>query len=865
MSIAARRCVQKGGRTDVTPSGFAQNRGGWRCGLLVLAAVLTGAGWLRANAQGTVGYQLPPEEIRALADMPPTPQALLDPRNATIAYLHREPYESLAWLSRPDLRLAGLRVDPANAVAHTITLSDNRPIRLDPAHALSIQRIGTDPSPVAISGLPAQARLAHVIWSPDGRHLAFVQVAADRAELWVADAHTMRARRLLAGGVNATLGNPLVWFRDGQALLVKVQATAKPRVDAQETLPEGPLVQESGGRKVSNRTFQDLLRSAADERQFEAMASSRLMRVPLRGRATHWAGPGLYRDLRFSPDGSLLLAETLQRPFSHRAPLDRFPLRHTLLDRAGKELLLVSDRPLSEALPRGRMAVPPGRRNIDWRADAPATLVWFEALDGGDPAHVAPSRDALVTWDAPFEEPPRTLLETKNRLREVLWGTAQDAVARDEWWDTRETRVYAFAPDGSQPARVLIERDLQDAASDPGVFSRQAGRFAEPVLRLEQGHAWLVGNRVGADGEVAFLDRIDLHSGNRSRTYQSAPSAQVETAIAQVGEGTGSLLLRIESPVEQPDYHLRRLEPGVPGTRLTHFGPLGSPLAGVTQRVLPYTRGDGLSLGGMLYLPAQGCDSDRKLPLLIWAYPVEYKTRSSAAQTAVDNRRFPRLDFKSPVFWAARGYAVLDQAAFPIIGEGDSEPNDTYLPQLKANARAAIDAAVELGCIDPARIAVGGHSYGAFMVANLLTHTDWFAAGIARSGAYNRTLTPFGFQREERSLWEAPEAYLAMSPFLHAETMKTPLLLIHGQEDGNAATQVMQSERYFAALGALGAPARLVLLPQESHSYLARESVMHVLWEQDQWLERYLASCPTSAPARERVEADGSGRCAALR
>ena len=56
------------------------------------------------------------------------------------------------------------------------------------------------------------------------------------------------------------------------------------------------------------------------------------------------------------------------------------------------------------------------------------------------------------------------------------------------------------------------------------------------------------------------------------------------------------------------------------------------------------------------------------------------------------------------------------------------------------------------------------------MVANLLSHSNLYAAGIARSGVYyNRTLTPFGFQSEQRSYWEAPNVYYTMSPFMHAE------------------------------------------------------------------------------------------------
>ncbi len=76
--------------------------------------------------------------------------------------------------------------------------------------------------------------------------------------------------------------------------------------------------------------------------------------------------------------------------------------------------------------------------------------------------------------------------------------------------------------------------------------------------------------------------------------------------------------------------------------------------------------------------------------------------------------------YGSPIYWVTKGYVVLDDASFPIVGEGDEEPNDTFIKQLVSNAKAAIDAVDNLGYIDRNKVAVGGHSYGAFMTANLL-------------------------------------------------------------------------------------------------------------------------------------------------
>lgn len=794
-----------------------------------------------AAAQMPARYQLPPADILALADAPAAPQVLSDSRNTILLLLAQDSYPPLAELSAPEMRLGGLRIDPRTHVANTITLSDNKPVRLIYSRGITLQRVDGS-GPLVVSGLPLQPRLAYFTWSPDETQVAFTHTGDDGVEVWVLDLAKASARRLTAPRANASLGNPISWFRDGRALLVRMLLASPPAlVDPQKATPTGPIVKVSDGGKASNRTFQDLLDGPLDDDNFEALTTAELVRVPLHGSASRWAGPGMYRSTQFSPDGVYLLTETLQRPFSHSTPLDRFPAQHDLLDANGKLLLTVAQLPRSDNLPRGRMAVHAGRRNIGWRADADATLVWVQALDNGDPAKPAAYRDALHAWAAPFVAAPRVLLKLTGRFKNVVWGDDRHAVVQDEWWDTRETRTYVFAPTQPESSRVLFHRDVQDRYADPGHFSTTRDARGQTRLRLEGSHAWLIGEGHSAEGQFPFVDRIDLSDGDTQRRYRSALRGRAETIVELSGPAADTALVQIESPSEYPDYYLRNLASADAPQRLTNFGTPYPSLRGVHKQILDYRRADGVALSGVLYLPAQyDRASGDKLPLLIWAYPVEYKSRDSAAQVVVNPDRFTRLDFKSPVFWVARGYAVLDRAAFPIIGEGGHQSNDTYLPQLKADARAAIDAVVALGVADPRRVAIGGHSYGAFMVANLLTHTDWFAAGIARSGAYNRTLTPFGFQREERTYWQAPDVYEAMSPFLHAQQMKTPLLLIHGQDDGNAGTHTMQSERYFAALKAQGAPARLVLLPHESHAYQARESVLHVLWEQDQWLSRYV-------------------------
>jgi dipeptidyl aminopeptidase/acylaminoacyl peptidase len=362
----------------------------------------------------------------------------------------------------------------------------------------------------------------------------------------------------------------------------------------------------------------------------------------------------------------------------------------------------------------------------------------------------------------------------------------------------------------------------------------------QSVLQILNGKLTLTGEGYSEEGKFPFVDEYDLKSKTTKRLFQVKESDYLESFVNMIDVKKGLILTRLESSNEFPNYYFRNYKTGSL-EQISNFENPFKAIQNVDKEVITYKRDDGLELSATLYLPV-GYDKEKKekMPMLMWAYPREYKDKNSASQVTSSSKEFTYPYYGSPIYWVNRGYVVLDDAAFPIIGEGEEQPNDSFKTQLVANAKAAIDAVDELGYIDRNKVAVGGHSYGAFMTANLLSHSDLFAAGIARSGAYNRTLTPFGFQSEERNYWESPEVYNTMSPFMNAHKMKTPLLLIHGQADNNSGTYPMQSERYFNALKGLGAPARLVMLPKESHGYAAKESIMHMLWEQDQWLEKYV-------------------------
>lgn len=783
-------------------------------------------------AQENVNYQKPPEEILSLVDVSPAPSVLIDDQKEYMVLLYRLPFQTIEALSQEELRLAGLRINPKTNI-------NSRAFYYYDIKVKSIQdKSGTLRD---VTGLPASAQLTSFLWSPDQRKLAMTHTTAEGVEVWVLDVAQATMHRLTEAHVNANLHDAINWFTDSESLLVKmISKDRQALIDTRNTIPTGPTVSANNGSKAQNRTYQDLLKNKSDEHNFEQLALSELYKVSLDGASTPWLGSAMYDDISFSPNGKYVMVQTLEKPFSYLVPYYRFPSKTNIYTSEGKPVETVAETPLLEDLPKGFMATQTGKRAFSWRADKPASLVYAEALDKGDPAVDVIYRDAIYQLDAPFNGKPRLLIKLHNRYNHILWGNGTTAMAFDRWWDTRNTKTYLFNPDApATTPNVLYDRNYQDRYSDPGDFVTHRNALGKNVLYVAGNKAYLQGDGYTEQGQFPFIDKLDIKTHKTSRLYQSKYTDKLET-LYDFDPATQTVLVRIESQNEYPNYYFRQLKRNKL-TQLTAFENPFKSLEGVHKEVLTYTREDGLPLTATLYLPA-GYDRNKKekLPMFMWAYPREYKDKSSAGQNTQNPNEFISPYWGSPVLWVARGFAVLDDTAFPIVGEGDTEPNDSFRQQLVANAKAAIDAVDALGYIDRNRVAVGGHSYGAFMVANLLSHADLFAAGIARSGAYNRTLTPFGFQSEQRSYWEAPEVYYTMSPFMHADKMHTPLLLVHGEADNNSGTYPMQSERYFNALKGLGATVRLVMLPKESHGYRARENILHLLWEQDQWLDQYV-------------------------
>ncbi len=784
------------------------------------------------NAQEKLEYQKPPKEILDLVDVSLAPSVRVDSKGENLVFLYRDSYKTISELSEKEMRLAGLRINPKTNISSRANYFNNIKVKKT-----------LDKETKQVIGLPENARITNFNWSPDQSKVGFTNTTTNGVELWILNVSEAKAIKITDATVNVNMRNPFKWFRDNSALLVKfIPSTRKPLIDTQKAVPTGPTITISDGKKAQNRTYQDLLKNPNDEYNFEQLAISEIKKVSLDGKAENWAPVAMYSSFSFSPDGKYVIATEIQKPFSYIIPYRRFPQVTKLYKNSGKIVRTVNKVPLTEVLPKGFMATRTGKRSMTWRSDQPATLVWAEALDKGDPEVEVEYRDEVFQLEAPFAGSPKSILKVINRFGGIQWTNDQMAVAYDYWWNTRNTKTYAFQPSKpDQKPNIIHDRNYQDKYSDPGDPVTIKNKYGYSVIDIDNNNMYMIGDGYTKEGQFPFIDKFSLKSNTSSRVYQSKYTDKVENIHTAFDLKKGEFLVRIESPSEYPNYYIRNINKENKLNQITSFKNPFASIQNVHKEVIKYKRDDGLELSGTLYLPV-GYDKTKKekMPMILWAYPREFKDKNSASQSTSNPNKFTYPYWGSMLYWVTKGYVVLDGASFPIVGEGKEEPNDSFRKQLVANGKAAIDAVDALGYIDRDRVAVGGHSYGAFMTANLLSHSNLFAAGIARSGAYNRTLTPFGFQSEERSYWEAPEVYYDMSPFMHSDKMKTPLLLIHGQADNNSGTYPLQSERYFNALKGLGATTRLIMLPKESHGYRAKESILHLLWEQDQWLEKYV-------------------------
>jgi dipeptidyl aminopeptidase/acylaminoacyl peptidase len=787
-----------------------------------------------------VPYLTPGSDVLAAIDAPPTPLAMLAPGGEFVALVHYQAHPPISQVARPFLALAGIRIDPGLAGRQ----------RVRQPTGLSVLRLA-DGTQRAVP-VPDGAGLSVPAWAPDGRRFAFTMDQGDGIGVWVGDAQTATAApvpglvvRDVLGGDPFTAGAAAWWSRDGRSLLALGAPPGPARPGAAVIEPQ---VEQTAGKHSQLATYQDLLSSAADEDLFEALATTVPLRVdPATGQRQELGPPGLYRHLAESPDGAHLLVHLLRRPFSYRVPYHYFARRTEVWSAAGGVEAVLADQDVSDEVPR--QGVPPGPRQISWEERAPASLFWAAALDGGDPVRPAEYRDRI--WRlATVHGQPQQVFDLRHRC--VWWADLDDPhrlLMAEHDRDRRWLTTWDCDLSAPERNRVLFDYSVDDAYADRGTPLSTTKPDGRRTVLQDGPSIYLRGQGATPAGDRPFLDRLDLPSGHSTRLFQS-PEDGLDEPFGFVGDSRAEIVLWHQSPAQPPNLFAAAVD-GSGRRSLTSWPDPHPQLTGLTRQLVTYDRGDGVLLSGMLYLPA-GHDPavDGRLPLVLWAYPLDYGDAATAGQVHGSSMRFTRLSALEPSWFVLRGYAVLANATIPVIGDPETM-NDSYIEQIGLAARAHIRALDEMGIIDPARVAVGGHSYGAFMTANLLAHTDLFAAGIARSGAYNRTLTPFGFQSERRSFWEAAPVYDQMSPFRYADQIAAPILFIHGLADNNSGTFPMQSQRMFQAIQGTGGTARLVLLPHESHGYVARESVLHVLAEQYHWLDQWLAA-PTSAEPAAR-------------
>ncbi len=779
-----------------------------------------------AFAQEPVSYQLPPKDIVDLVLATPTSTVSFDGKGTWMLVMDRSSMPGVEELAQPELRIAGLRINPNTA----------GPSRSTYVVRLLLKNVKTG-AELPIAGLPANLKAGNFEWSPADSKIAFTHTHNNGIDLYIIDVKNHRASKANKQPVNLVLGNSILWTNENT-----LWYTTQPRPVSQAPklplAPKGPVVQENLGKVAASPTYQDLIKNPYDESLFAFYATTQLVKN-MNGVEAPIGVPAIYSEIDPSPDNNYLLIRKIDRPFSYLVTAGGFNSTVSITDLQGKQVKEIIKLPSRELSPTGYDNVLNAPRGHSWLDAEPATIVWVEPLDSGMIKKKMDFHDAANTLKAPFNGSPQLLVKTAMRLNNV------EAITPGLYLVTEGSRVKHVQKISTlNPAtgelKELINRSTDDAYGDPGSPIRSKNKFGRSAVQLVNGTQLLM-NGIGASpgGDLPFLRSLDIVTKETKELWRAvAPYYEYITKVLDADKMM--VVTNRQSVTEPPNYFLRDLKTNT-SKAITNFPDPQPGLRGIVKQKISYKRQDGVDLSADLYLPkGYNKEKDGPLPVFMWAYPREFKSASDAAQVRGSKYTFTRIGSGSSIFLATQGFAVMDNTDFPIVGEGDKQPNDNFVEQLTWSAEAAIRKIAEMGVGDSTRVGVGGHSYGAFMTSNLLAHTKLFKAGIARSGAYNRSLTPFGFQNEERTYWQAPDVYFKMSPFSYANQIKTPLLMLHGEADNNPGTFPIQSERLYNAIKGHGGTVRFVLLPFESHGYTAKENVLHMLWEMNTWLTKYV-------------------------
>lgn len=787
---------------------------------LVLCAALVALIAVPLAAQET--YRLPPPEVVEILDAPAPPSVAVSPDQEWLVLIHRKSMPSIADMAQPMLRIGGRRINPVTNGYFSPSLTTG----------FSVMKVA-DGSERQIE-LPYDAGWGFASFSPDASAFFTTRDTDQGIELWIGDVAAASARRLLGPMLNGARGGACSWMPDSRALLCHGVLDDRGAAPEKPAVPLGPVIQESLGVVAPVRTYQDLLKDPHDEVLYDYYMTSQPMLVDVStGHVTPLGPTGIYAGLSVSPSGEYFLAERRKHPYSYLVTDRSFPMDVEVWDRSGNVVASLADVPLRDAVPIG--GVENGPRNFGWMNGEDHTLVYVQALDGGNSRAPAEVRDKVMLLAAPFTGAGDELIRTEYRYAGMARGEGDLALVYESDRSSRMRRTWMLDLSGSADPELLFEGSSEDRYNDPGRPITAPDERGDRIIVQNGDWIFLSGPGGSDDGDRPFLDRFNLQTRQTERLWRSEAGTYED--IRGMLDDTGrKILTQYQTPTDFPNYFIRDTRSG-DGQQITAFANPHPQLSAVKKEFIIYQREDGVQLSGTLYLPPGYVEGD-KVPAIVWGYPREYADDSMAGQVRGSPYRFTRIGGYSHLFFLTQGYAVFDGATLPITGGDDA--NDTFIEQLVASAQAAVDVLVDRGISDVDKIGVGGHSYGAFMTANLLAHSDIFAAGIARSGAYNRTLTPFGFQSEQRTFWEVPELYFEMSPFMHADKINEPLLMIHGIADNNSGTFPIQSERMYHALKGHGGTVRLVMLPHESHGYRGRESVMTALAEMIEWFDTYV-------------------------
>ena len=778
-------------------------------------------------------WQTPGEDILKILYAPQLPRTSTSPSKTHM--MLRDPilYPTLSELAGPMLKLAGTRVNPKNNYYHG-------------RHGGTSPRILTIESGKTISlNIPEDSELLSTFWAADGNRFALSVGFEDRIELWIGD---------ISGYVEKVPGiilNPLMdqavkWFPDQEKILVR---NIKDRgvVPQKPGVPNGPKILEDAGASArSTYEARNLLETAHDDELFTYYTQSELVIYNIKTKTKKVIGPSAtYIYAGVSPDGNYILVERLKKPWSHEVAWWRFANDAEVWDLKGNVVKTIVNQPLANEVPIHGVIT--GPRYISWQPTAPHTLFWREALDGGNPVAEVDFRDRLMRWEAPFDSKPEEVFKAEHRIQSTMWGESDGMLMVYQRERIKRWRYVWLLDVDKGTSKLWFDLNENDRYNDPGypLFTQlDNGKY---VFKVEDGSIYFRGRGGTKNGDRPFVDRRNIDNDEIERIFRSDPNKY--EYFVDFAEDSNNFIMSSESSTEVPNYYLANLGKSVvadPGESqrsmtkrpITNFEDPSPELRQIEKKLIRYQRKDSVELSFQLLLPP-GYKEGTKIPTVVYAYPLEYSGAKTAGQVRGSSNRFMRIYGPSHKYFLMRGYAVMDNTAMPMVGDPETV-YDSFVPQLVDDAEAAVAKAIDMGFADPDRIGIIGHSHGGLMVANLLAHSDLFCAGIARSGSYNKTNQPYGFQGERRSLFEATKSYIECSPTFFADKVNEPVLIIHGDDDSNPGTLTFQSEVFYEAVRGSGGTARLVLLPFEDHGYRAKESIEHVLWEQMNWFDKYV-------------------------